>query len=351
MSGKERHTGNKGKNPVSSGKPGGPRPENVTPSETRQGEMHHAKKRPGTTAGSLQAAEAGRWESLAATASSIVFIVVCVMVFFGAKIVPRGGAFIAGIDVKMYFYWFESFIKSIILSGHLPLWNPHFYCGHPFLANPQTFVFYPATLLYVLLPLPWAFNLDAIIHVLIACTGSYALVRLLTANRAAGLFSAVCFGFSGYFMEKLYAGHLTMIHTAALIPWILLLIEKSISSGRRAYHIAAACVLGLQILGGEPQNSFYTVFFMALYYAVRVVTSRQGALGKGSLQGGICICGDRSRLLLPCRCPGAADARVLPPVRQGREVLHVCDRFLVPSPVPVHPPGGKAAADPPPVGG
>jgi len=117
-------------------------------------------------------------------------------------------------------------------------------------------------------------------------------------------------------MEKLHAGHLTMIHTAALIPWILLLIEKSISSGRRAYHIAAACVLGLQILGGEPQNSFYTVFFMALYYAVRVVTSRQGLSGRDLFRAGSAF----AAIVAASFCLAAV--QVLPTL----EFFRLCDR-------------------------
>ena len=81
------------------------------------------------------------------------------VVFFGLSILPAGGEFVGGTDVSRYFLWNAQFVKEQVLSGSLPLWNPHYYSGHPFLANPQTFVFYPATVLFLLLPLPWAFSI------------------------------------------------------------------------------------------------------------------------------------------------------------------------------------------------
>ncbi|HOM28761.1 MAG TPA: YfhO family protein [Deltaproteobacteria bacterium] len=199
----------------------------------------------------------------------VVLVVTLMLAFFGVKVIPRGDAFIAGIDVRAYFYWFETFTRESIRHGQVPLWNPHYYCGHPFLANPQTFVFYPSTLLFVTLPLPWAFNLDVVLHVLVASLGAYALTMRLTSNGAAAAFSALSYGMCGYFMDKIYAGHLTMIHTAALIPWVLLALEKALDSGRWRHYALAGLVFGIQILGGEPQNSFYTLFFTAVYVVVR----------------------------------------------------------------------------------
>ena len=157
-----------------------------------------------------------------------VFIILFfVLFFFWKHLIPINGSFICGYDVAEYFFWFSHFIKEQLLSGNLPLWNPYYYCGHPFIANPQSFVFYPSTLLYIFTPFPWAFNADTILHIFIAAQGIYLLVLLMTKSKSAGVASAVVYSLNGYFMDKIFAGNLTLLHTAALIPWIFYFTEKA----------------------------------------------------------------------------------------------------------------------------
>lgn len=192
-----------------------------------------------------------------------------IVVFFRENIFPAHGNFLGGIDVAQYFLWHAQFIKEQLLSGSVPLWNPYYYSGHPFIANPQTFVFYPATLLFAALPLPWAFNTDTLLHIYLAAAGIYCFVLLITESRSSGLASAVVYSLSGYFMTRIYAGHLTMIHTAALLPWIFYLFEKGYKTGQTRFFLITGLVFGLQILSGEPQNNYYTVLFLAVYALIR----------------------------------------------------------------------------------
>jgi len=203
-----------------------------------------------------------------------------IVVFFGKNIFPDNGNFIGGIDVAQYFLWNAQFIKEQLLSGNVPLWNPYYYSGHPFIANPQTFVFYPATLLYVALPLPWVFNIDTLLHIYLAAAGIYCLVSFITESKIASLASAVVYSLSGYFMSRIYAGHLTMIHTAALLPWIFYLFEKGYKTGQTRFFIITGLVFGLQILSGEPQNNYYTALFLAVYALIRYVSTPQPARPK-----------------------------------------------------------------------
>ena len=155
------------------------------------------------------------------------------------------------------------------MSGSIPLWNPYYYSGHPFLANPQTFIFYPFTLLFVILPLPWAFNLDTLLHIYLAAMGMYCFVFIITQSKHAGVAAAVVYGLNGYFMDNIFAGHLTMVHTAALLPWIFYFVEKAYLTQRIHFFLVAGLIQGLQILSGEPQNNFYTVFFVTIFFFLR----------------------------------------------------------------------------------
>src|SRR5574341_1619095 len=40
-------------------------------------------------------------------------------------------------DTFLYFYPYWDYRARILLSGHLPLWNPYLFMGAPFLANSQ----------------------------------------------------------------------------------------------------------------------------------------------------------------------------------------------------------------------
>ena len=196
-------------------------------------------------------------------------LLIMIIIFFGKNIFNFDGGFIGGIDIQGYYYWNECFTKEMLLSGKLPLWNPYYYCGHPFLANPANFVCYPITLLYVIIPLPWAFNVDTLLHIFISTLGMYFLVKLITQSRYAGLGSAIVYSLCGYFSWKIYLGHIEIIHAAALIPWIFYFVEKSLNSNRLSFIFASGIILGLQILGGDPQISYYTSLFLTLYFFIR----------------------------------------------------------------------------------
>lgn len=199
---------------------------------------------------------------------AIIFLTL-VLVFFGKVLIPLGGNFIGGMDVLNYHIWHLAFFKEQVLSGSIPMWNPYTFCGHPFWANPGNFILYPLIILYVILPLPWAFNIDQCIHFFIAGMGTFYLVRMITGSSGAGLVSAVIYSFSGHIMEGMYAGHLTKIHSAALLPWVFFFVEKMFKTGRFMYFSLAGVMLGLQILTGNTQNNLYTAYFVGLYFLMR----------------------------------------------------------------------------------
>jgi hypothetical protein len=55
-------------------------------------------------------------------------------------------------DILFLFLPNASFPREQLLRGELPLWNPLLLAGHPFLAELQTQVLYPPSLLFLLAP-------------------------------------------------------------------------------------------------------------------------------------------------------------------------------------------------------
>lgn len=244
--------------------------------------------------------------SLGARCVPIVLLSVLVVVFLGARALPLGGRFIAGADVLDYHFWNLLFLRDQVFSGSLPLWNPHVYCGQPFLANPANFVLYPPVLLYLVLPLPWAFNVDLVFHLILAATGTFYLARAVTGSGSAALLAAVAFALGSNMVDRVAAGHLVLVHAAAWLPWILYFIERALAADRMRNLVLAGLLLGFQILSGYVQGNLYTVYFAGFYFLVRYL-GQPGRLNLARLTGSL-----GALVVVPVIALGLAAVSLLP---------------------------------------
>ncbi len=69
--------------------------------------------------------------------------------------------------IAQYYPW-RVFYASSMSHGHIPLWNPHQFCGTPFLANGQSAVLYPPNLLFLVFSPITAFTIFAALHLFLA---------------------------------------------------------------------------------------------------------------------------------------------------------------------------------------
>ncbi|MCZ6690106.1 MAG: YfhO family protein [Planctomycetota bacterium] len=155
-------------------------------------------------------------------------------------------------DLFHLYYPIKLFIRESILDGRLPLWNPHIYCGMPFLGDFISSVFYPLNAIFLLLPMGWAFRLFIILHYFLASIFGYLYHRSRGGSREAAVLVGVSFGFSGYLLSV--HNNLIYLQTGVWTPLFLLLAIRS----RRSWGSAAGAmaVLGLQFLGGDLQGAF-----------------------------------------------------------------------------------------------
>jgi len=84
------------------------------------------------------------------------------------------------------FYAFASYEHDRLWQGEVPLWNPHTYAGHPFLADVQSAVFYPLSLVTMLVSGPGPFSprwlqVEAVVHQVLGAVFTYvpAVARVL----------------------------------------------------------------------------------------------------------------------------------------------------------------------------
>ncbi len=174
-------------------------------------------------------------------------------------------------DFAVFSYPLAAYHKECFWRGDIPLWNPFNSCGLPFFAQWNTMVFYPLSLIYVLLPLPWSLNFFCLFHFWLGAVGMYFLARSWTQNNFAGAIAGLAFIFGGVVLSCLKWPN----NIAALgwMPWVVLAVDRAFNTGVRGLGIAAL-VGATQMLAGAPEVILLTWAFLAAWAAFRFATER-----------------------------------------------------------------------------
>ncbi len=210
---------------------------------------------------------------------SILAISVIVIIFFG-YVLFSDQMFVYR-DFHRYFYPIRQFASEAIKGGILPLWNPYLYCGMPFLAEPQTAIFYPLSLITYIFPFDLGIKLFIILHYFLSGFFLYLFMRDLKCSPIASLLSACTYTFGGYLISAV--DMLTTLSAATWIPAVFLYLNQAINliilpdSKKRKlfwYICGIAIFLSLEFLGGEPFVLYSTVMVMILFTFVRIIHIR-----------------------------------------------------------------------------
>ncbi len=166
-------------------------------------------------------------------------------------------------DHAGYFQPMRWFTASELHNGRLPLWNPYNASGEPWLANPQTGVFYPPTWLFTVLPFARA----------------YILYLLLRVSVPSALIGAASMMVCGPLLSLL-----DVSNNYATFAWLPLVLWCAIAD---ASPRVSALVIAMSFLAGEP---FFASLGAIAFAALRFRTPRQlvstalGAAGLSAVQ-------------------------------------------------------------------
>ncbi len=210
------------------------------------------------------------------------------LALFGGTII-RGRALYWGTPALQFVPW-VAYAWEQVSGGTLPSWNPLNGMGAPLLANYQLAFFYPP--LWLLFPLwrlggapwlAWGFGLLVVLHLGWAGLGMASLCRRLGLGLLAQMVGGLAFGLCGYLVAR--AGFFSMIWTGAWLPWVLFGASALATPVDRAGEGAPlrfpwlfSLCLGLQLLAGHAQLSWYTMTLAAAWLLVGAV--RSGARGR-----------------------------------------------------------------------
>ena len=137
---------------------------------------------------------------------------------------------------------------------------------------PMAAVLYPGKIVFALLPYPWAVRFYTVAHVAVAWAGTFALGRTLRLSATAAGLAALGYAFGAPLLFQ-YCNIIYLVG-AAWIPCGFLAVEWLIGQQRRWGLPALALVLGLQVLGGDPESAYVTVLCGVAYALVRSAWDR-----------------------------------------------------------------------------
>ncbi len=165
-------------------------------------------------------------------------------------------------DFAYFGYPLAAYHRECFWRGEIPLWNPLSMMGLPFAAQWNTLVFYPGSLIYLLLPLPWSLNLFCLLHQVLAGAGMYLLAERWTGSRLAAAVAGLGFAFNGLTLNCLMWPN----NIAALgwMPLVILFGERAFRGDGRAV-LAAALVGATQMLTGAPEIILFTWGTLGLF--------------------------------------------------------------------------------------
>jgi len=193
------------------------------------------------------------------------------LVFCAANLPLLAGWVTERVDGANFFAPYYDYLARVVRSGHWLLWNPFSNAGSPDFAEPQIGALSPLTLGWALLAGPGAlaFRLYWLGLWLLGGVGMFILAWALGAPVWGRLLLGMSFVFCGYYMG--HAQHLSVVHAASFLPWIVWRLDRALRTGRRWVAGEAGALWGFSALAGNPALTICTGLFLGAWAGARVL--------------------------------------------------------------------------------
>ena len=209
---------------------------------------------------------------LTADAGAVSVVVLLTLVAAG-PLVWRGTSI--GQDAAAFFYPMYGFLGERLRAGDIPGWNPYQFAGAPFAADPESgWTYWPAMLLFTVLPLAAAADAFLVGHLLLAGLTTYAYARLLGLRVVGALVAATSYEFAGL----IYARSVCCPAYLQLMSWIpplFLGAELALRGrtwlGRARWWGATGFALSQVFAAWIGQGSYYALLALGGYLAYRTL--------------------------------------------------------------------------------
>lgn len=177
-------------------------------------------------------------------------------------------------DFTNTFLPFKLYAAAAFAAGRVPLWAPEMAFGTPFLANYQSGVLYPPSLIVDLLPNPTGIGLYLAFHFWIAGYGMDRFLERRGLPARARLFGAVTTMLGGVWISIAPWSHLAV---ASWIPLSMVAAEDLVSAPQAGRFAWLVVLLALELLGGAPESFAQAAAFVAAITVATAIRRRTGA--------------------------------------------------------------------------
>ena len=218
--------------------------------------------------------EDSRRRSLRIGAAFLLFLTLCM---FGDALFTRRAVVLSDgqTDLASLSIYWRAFVAEQLSQGHVPLWNPHVFCGMPVFGLTPAGVFYPPNWLDLILPLPVSINLGIALHVFLAGLFTYVWTLRRGLHPLAAITSGALFMFCGAYFLHVYGGHISLLAAMAWMPLVLASTDGWIQSRKPGWILLGIAAVTMQILAADPQGCFYTAVAAGLLTVLGLIKSRQ----------------------------------------------------------------------------
>ena len=146
------------------------------------------------------------------------------------------------------------------------LWLPYQYLGYPVYGDMQSGFWYPLTWLHVLMGGYGflSFNMEVIIHLILAGIGMYALAKRCFLNEIPAVAAGLAYMTCGHLVGTCHV--LTFVISATWLPFVLFSLIDLRRDKNLKSLLKAALFIHLFVSGGYPAFSMILVYFMLLFF-------------------------------------------------------------------------------------
>ncbi|MBN2136118.1 MAG: YfhO family protein [Acidobacteria bacterium] len=189
-----------------------------------------------------------------------------------------------GHDMVSYYFPYWTYIQnSFQENGSVPLWNNSIMCGTTIIGNAHFSYFYPLNWMFLFLPVPLAFNLWFLIHLLIIGYGMFYLLNYLKLGNIPALYGSIIVMFSGQFTVRMDIGHYHLVSAVAWMPLALLFLIKYIEKPGFRTLLRFTLINSIFLLTLHLQIFYYASIIFAFIFLLYTLLS--GKENKHSLLG------------------------------------------------------------------
>jgi Bacterial membrane protein YfhO len=218
-------------------------------------------------------------------AAGVVGVALAATCVFFHRALLGGEVFFAR-DMLLVYYPLRAYWAQRLLSGSFPDWYPYDGLGQPFVGMAISAVFHPLNLLYLVLPLKAALNLNVLLCFPAAFGGVYRLARRFGATVPPAVLGGLLFAFSGSLVSC--TNNLLYLMAAATVPWALWSADRFLERPCWPRASLAGGLAALVLLAGDVQAFALTLcLFAVVAFCRRARVRTLGMLWASALLAGL----------------------------------------------------------------